>query len=71
MINDAESGASTTAAGPAREQPDAPPQRLNAVVRRVKLELVTDRSTRKDRSSGFDPYDRGGTRDVWGRRRHA
>ena len=52
-------------------KPAAPPQRLNEVVRRVKMELVSGLTAAPERGVGFNPYDKGSVRDVWGRRRPA
>ncbi len=60
------------AAGPqVPSKPAAPPQRLDEVVKLVKMELVSGRATRGERGAGFNPYDRGYNRDVWGKRRRA
>jgi hypothetical protein len=48
-----------------------PPQRLNEIVRRLKMELLSGRATQHDRGAGFNPYDTSSARDLWGRRRRA
>jgi hypothetical protein len=62
--------AATTA--PVPSKPGAPPQRLDEVVRLVKMELVSGRAAKYERGAGFNPYDKGSSgRDLWGRRRRA
>ena len=57
------------AAGPqVPSKPAAPPQRLDEVVKLVKMELLSGRG---ERGAGFNPYDKGCNRDVWGKRRRA
>jgi hypothetical protein len=56
------------------EVPATAAPRLDAVLKMVKLELVTARVGGQERSRGFNPYDgRLGlaSRDPWGRRRRA
>jgi len=52
-------------------KPAAPPQRLEEVVKLVKMELVAGRAAKFERGSGFNPYDKGSVRDVWAVRRRA
>jgi hypothetical protein len=52
-------------------EPAKPPPRVAEVVRRFKMELLSGRGIAQDRGSGFDPYDRGGSRDIWSRQRRA
>jgi hypothetical protein len=60
------------AAGPqVPSKPAAPPQRLNEVVKLVKMELISGRAAHSERGAGFNPYDKGSARDVWGTRRRA
>ena len=61
----------SVATPPVPSKPAAPPQRLGEVLRRVKMELVSGGSTKFERGAGFNPYDTGTVRDVWGRRRRA
>ena len=64
--------AAPVAAGPqVPSKPAAPPQRLDEVVKLVKMELVSGRAAQNERSAGFNPYDKGSARDVWGKRRRA
>jgi hypothetical protein len=54
--------------------PAAPPERLDEVLKVVKLELVSASAGLRERGRGFNPYDgRLGraSRDVWGRRRRS
>jgi hypothetical protein len=54
--------------------PAAPPERLDEVLKVVKLELVSASASLRERGRGFNPYDgRLGrsSRDVWGRRRRS
>jgi hypothetical protein len=70
MDSTEESTAASTPAVPTK--PEAPPeQRLEEVVRRVKMELISGRSAKFERGPGFNPYDTGSLRDIWGRRRRA
>jgi hypothetical protein len=52
-------------------KPAAPPQRLEEVVKLVKMELVAGRAVKYERGSGFNPYDKGSIRDLWAVRRRA
>jgi hypothetical protein len=63
--------AAAAAGLPVPSKPAAPPQRIEDVVKRVKMELVSGRATQYERGSGFNPYDKGSHRDVWGKRRRA
>jgi hypothetical protein len=52
-------------------KPAAPPQRLEEVVKLVKMELVGGRAAKYERGTGFNPYDQGSVRDIWAVRRRA
>ncbi|MGA8708794.1 MAG: hypothetical protein WB646_17625 [Steroidobacteraceae bacterium] len=64
--------AAPMAAGPpVPSKPAAPPQRLDEVVKLVKMELISGRAAHNERGTGFNPYDKGSASDVWGKRRRA
>lgn len=64
--------AAPVAAGPpVPSKSAAPPQRLDEVVKLVKMELISGRAAHNERGPGFDPYDKGCASDVWGKRRRA
>lgn len=64
-------GSTTEAPDQPPAKPAAPPQRIEEIVRRVKLELLSGGAAKHERGGGFNPYDRGAVRDLWGRRRRA
>ena len=56
---------------PVPTKPAAPEERLNDVVRRVQMELVSGRAAKFERGAGVNPYDTGRVRDVWNLQRRA
>ena len=63
--------AAPAATPPVPSKPAAPPQRLEEVVKLVKMELVAGRAAKYERGPGFNPYDQGSARDIWSERRRA